>query len=154
MEKAKADKAAQQADNDKFREKNAAALPENIKQREKAKADAIAARKVESADAPATFHGLSAEDRIAELEDANRVLEAENETLRAENKTYREMKVQFEQGGFDKVIAGKDEEIRVLLTRVESESQEKVSNLRSADRWRKRAIDLGYTDREVIEING
>ncbi|RUM95170.1 hypothetical protein EET67_24790 [Pseudaminobacter arsenicus] len=137
----------------KVRDETRESLPQAIKDMEAAKQKAIADRKA-SKDATPLYNGLPADDRIAELEEAVRVLEAEAETLRAENKLYGEMKVQYEQGGFEKVIAGKDEEIRALLTRVESESQEKVRNLRAADRWRKRAIELGYTDREIIEING
>jgi hypothetical protein len=147
-EQAKAEKAAQQAENDRIREEAAAALPQAIKDREKAKTDAITARKAKPVDVDALMANLE------ELREANAALDAEVAVLKADNAKWEAMRVQYEQGGFEKVIAGKDEEIRVLLTRVESESQEKVSNLRSADRWRKRAIDLGYTDREVIEING
>lgn len=147
-EQAKAGKAAQQAENDRRREEHAAALPQEIKDREQAKADAIAARKAK----PVNVEALIAEND--ELREANAALEAEVTALKADNAKWEAMRVQFEQGGFEKVIAGKDEEIRVLLSRVETESREKVSNLRSSDRWRKRAIDLGYTDREVIEING
>jgi hypothetical protein len=147
-EQAKAGKAAQQAENDRRREEHAAALPQEIKDREQAKADAIAARKAK----PVNVEALIAEND--ELREANAALEAEVTALKADNARWEAMRIQYEQGGFDKIIAGKDEEIRVLLSRVETESREKVSNLRSSDRWRKRAIDLGYTDREVIEING
>jgi hypothetical protein len=147
-EQAKAEKAAQQAENDRRREEHAAALPDKIKQHERAKADAVAARKTK----PADVEALIAENE--ELREANAALEADLAAAKADNAKWEAMRVQYEQGGVEKVIAGKDEEIRVLLTRVETESREKVSNLRDADRWRKRAIDLGYTDREVIEING
>lgn len=147
-EKAKADKAAQQAEFDRQRDEANAKLPAFVNEREKAKADAVAARKTK----PADVEALIAENE--ELREANAALEAEVATLKADNSRWEAMRVQFEQGGFEKVIAGKDEEIRALLTRLETESREKVSNLRAADRWRKRAIDLGYSDREVIEVNG
>lgn len=147
-EKVKAEKAAQQAENDRIREEAAAALPQAIKDRERAKADAVSARKTK----PDDVEALIVENE--ELREANAALETELAALKADNAKWDAMRVQFEQGGFEKVIAGKDEEIRALLTRVETESREKVNNLRAADRWRKRAIDLGYSDREVIEVNG
>jgi hypothetical protein len=63
------------------------------------------------------------------------------------------MRVQFEQGGFEKVVADKDEEIRVLLTRVETESRDKVSYMRSADYWKAEAQKLGYGDDDFIPLD-
>ncbi len=71
---------------------------------------------------------------------------AEAVRLRAENKLYGEMKVQFEQGGFDKVIAGKDEEIRVLETRLYQESSDKASWMKAAKYWQGEAKKLGWTN--------
>lgn len=138
-ERQREERKVQQAEFDRQREEHAAALPDAIKQREQAKAEAIAARKAAPAD-----DGLPDEDRIAELEEAVRVLEAENADLKAENKLYGEMKVQFQQGGFDKVIAGKDEEIRVLQSRLYSESADKASWMKSAKYWQAEAIKLGW----------
>lgn len=146
-EKRKAGKAAGHAENDAFREQIAAALPEQIKVREKAKAEAVAERK-----AKADPDALMAE--IEELREANAALEAENADLKQRLKAFDEMKVEYEKGGFEEVIRGKDEVIRAQASRIERESQEKVSNLRSADWWKKKAIELGYSSREIIEING
>lgn len=146
-EQRKAEKAAEHAENDSFREQIAAALPEQIKVREQAKAEAVAERK-----AKADPDVLMAE--IEELREANAALEAENADLKQRLKAFDEMKVEYEKGGFEEVIRGKDEVIRAQASRIERESQEKVSNLRSADWWKKKAIELGYSSREVIEIDG
>jgi hypothetical protein len=137
-EQAKADKAAQQAENDRRREEHAAALPQAIKDRQAAKADAIAARKAK----PVDIDALTAD--LEELREANAALEAEVTALKADNAKWEAMRVQFEQGGFEKVIAGKDEEIRVLLTRVESESRDKAAWANKAKFWKDEAIKLGW----------
>lgn len=121
-------------------------LPADVRAHERAKADAIAAKKQ-----PADVEALTAE--IEELREATAALEAENANLKAELKRFDEMRVQFEHGGFEAVIAGKDEQIRVLRGQVERESQEKVANLRSADWWKKKATELGYSSREVIDLD-
>ncbi|MBB6011903.1 hypothetical protein HNR59_001248 [Aquamicrobium lusatiense] len=146
-ERQREERKAQQAEFDRQREQHVSALPDAIKQREQAKADAIAARKTQPAD-----DGLSLEDRIFELEEALRVLEAENAELKAENKLYGEMKVQFELGGFAKVIADKDEEIRVLETRLYSESQEKIKNLNTLTWAMKKLSELGWSRNVAIDI--
>lgn len=141
----KAERQAKQVENDALREQHRAALPDAIRDIEARKQHAIAARR-EAASAEQDA------DRIAELEEAVRVLEAEVEALRYENKLYGEMRVQFEQGGFDKVIAGKDEEIRVLKTRLYRESEDKASWMSSAKVWRKRAEEHGYSPNVEIDI--
>jgi hypothetical protein len=90
--------------------------------------------------------------RIKELEETVAALEAENTQLRDELKKFEAMKLEFERGGFAEVISGLGEQIRVLKTRVERESQEKVKNLRSADRWRKKAIEHGYSRNTTIDL--
>ncbi len=138
----------QQADHAEFHEQAQESLPQAIRDMEAAKQQAIAARKGQQ-----DHGGLSPEDRIAELQEAVRVLEAETQELRAENKKYEEMRVQFEQGGFEKVLAGKDEEIRVLLTRVEHESGEKVRNLRRGDHFLKILREkYGWSRDAVIDL--
>lgn len=127
----------------KVREETRAALKPEIHAMEAAKQKAIADRKA-SKDTTPLYDGLPAGDRIAELEEAVRVLEAEAESLRAENKLYGEMRVQFEQGGFEKVIAGKDEEIRVLETRLYQESSDKAAWMKSAKYWQAEAKKLGW----------
>jgi hypothetical protein len=87
---------------------------------------------------------LSETERVVELEETVTALEADNKHLEAENRLFEEMKAQWLAGGFDAVIAGKDGEIRALLTRVESESREKAKNYRSAEYWKAEAIKLGY----------
>lgn len=146
-ERQREERKAQQAEFDRQREEHVATLPDTIKQREQAKAEAIAARKAHPAD-----DGLSLEDRIVELEEALRILEAENAELKAENKLYGEMKVQFELGGFAKVIADKDEEIRVLETRLYSESQEKIKNLNTLTWAMKKLSELGWSRNVAIDI--
>jgi hypothetical protein len=137
-EQAKADKAAQQAENDRIREEAATALPQAIKDREQAKVDAIAARKAK----PVDVEALIAE--IEELREANGSLEAEVTALKADNARWEAMRVQFERGGFEKVIAGKDEEIRVLQSGKEIESRDKVSWMNKAKYWKDEAIKLGW----------
>lgn len=147
----KADRVAKQAENDALREQHVAALPYVIKQREQAKADAIAARKaapVDARDQIAELERLNAElnDKVEEQAEAIKALESEVTALRAENKLYAEMKVQFAQGGFDKVVADKNEEIRVLLTRVAAESRDKAAWAKKAKYWQAEAKKLGWTN--------
>lgn len=145
--KAKAEREARQTEHDRQREEARAALPDAIKQREQTKADAIAGRKAVPDDV-----GLSDADRIAELEEAIAVLEKENADLKAENKLYAEMKVQFEQGGFDKVIAGKDKVIEGLETRVYRESADKASWMKLSKFWEAEAKKLGFSRNAEIDI--
>jgi len=145
--KAKAEREAQQAEHDRQREEARAALPDSIRQREQAKADAIAKHKAAPDDV-----GLSDADRIAELKEAVAVLEKENADLKAENKLYGEMKVQFAQGGFEKVIADKDEEVRVAQARFYQESADKASWMKSAKYWQAEAKKLGFSRNVEIDI--
>lgn len=140
--KAKTEREARQAENDALRDQHRDALPEAIKAQEQAKQAAIEKRRSKGSNSEPA--GLTDEDRIAELEEAVRVLEAENDELKAENKLYGEMKVQFEQGGFEKVLADKDEEIRVLETRLYGESADKASWMKSAKYWQAEALKLGW----------
>ncbi len=145
--KAKAEKAAKQAELDRQREENAAALPDSIKQHEARKREAIAAKQKQPAD-----DGLSLEDRIAELEEANRLLEEENAALKAKVAKFSKMEAEYKAGGFEEIIAGKDEEIRVLETRLYRESEDKASWMKSSKFWKAEAIKLGYSNDVVIDI--
>ncbi|RWK79658.1 MAG: hypothetical protein EOR50_05905 [Mesorhizobium sp.] len=145
-ETAKADKKTQQAEFERQREEHKAALPDAIKERAQAKADAIARSKSDLGD------DQSAQDRIAELEEAVRVLEAENAELRAEVAKFGPMRVQFEQGGFEKVIADKDELLRVADARIVSESADKASWMKSAKYWQDEAKKRGWSDTVTIDI--
>lgn len=144
----KADRAVKQAENDKARDAAAAALPPAVKAANEAKAQAIATRK--AAPAP-TVEQLQAE--IEELREANTALEAENAALKADNAKWDGMRVQFENGGFEEVIAVKDKLIATLETRVARESDEKVRNLNSMEWWKKQALKLGYSTDEIIDLS-
>jgi hypothetical protein len=146
-EKRKAEKAAKQAENDAARAAAADALPQAIKDHQKFKADAIASKKAQPVDVDA----LQAE--VEQGRETIASLEAENANLKAEIKRFDEMRVQFEKGGFEEVIKGKDEEIRVLKGRLEQESGDKVAYLNKAEWWKKKAIELGYSSREVIDLD-
>jgi hypothetical protein len=89
---------------------------------------------------------------IDELREINAALEAENDSLRAELKHFDEMRLQWERGGFEQVIADKNEEIRVLKTRVERESKEKRRNLNDMERWKKWALEHGWTHPNHVVI--
>jgi hypothetical protein len=91
-------------------------------------------------------------ERISELEETVLALEADNQKLEAENRQFEEMKAQWSAGGFAAVIAGKDDEIRALLTRVASESREKATNFKRASFWKAEAIKLGYRPPEFRGI--
>lgn len=142
-EKRAAERKAEQAKNEAHREESRAALPAGIQAIEQAKAKARG--KSDETDLPA-------EDRIAELEEANRVLEAENADLKARIKKFSEMEVEYQKGGFAEVIAGKDEVISTLKTRVERESADKVSWKKSSDMWRARAEEAGWSNDIAIDI--
>lgn len=124
-------------------------LPPEIVEREAAKQAAIDARRSDGDD---LYNGLTAGERIAELEESLRILERECEELRAENKTFSEMRAQFQAGGYEAVIAGKDEVISGLKSRLYRESEDKASWMRSAKAWKSRAVDAGWKDPRYIEI--
>lgn len=147
-ERQREERKAQQAEWDRQREEARARLNPDIQRAEAAKARNGS---VHAAVAKPS-HVLSLEDRIAELEEANRVLEAENAELKAEVKKFSEMRAEWEKGGFEEVVRGKDEVIRAQASRIESESAEKVRNLRSMEWWRQKAFDLGYSSRAVIDL--
>ncbi|MBB5754342.1 hypothetical protein [Prosthecomicrobium pneumaticum] len=104
---------------------------------------AEAAIREESAELKAEEAVLQAENE--ELREANAALEAEISALKAEIKRFSEMRPLFDKGGFEAVVAAKDEEIRVLKTRVERESKDKAGHAKSAKFWEKRARELGYS---------
>lgn len=148
---AKRQREAEQAEFDRQEAEARAKLSDEINALEAAKA----ARRAAKAEAPAEPDDIEPEDRIAELEEAVRVLEAENKRLAAENEKFDAMRVEYEIGGFANVIAGKDEEIRVLMSRVEMESADKASWAKSAKYRLKELQKLGWAghDREVIHVD-
>lgn len=146
-----AERRARQARNDREREAVRAALPEAVRAQMVARETATAARRPGASEADVSeADGLTDAQRLEEAKEAIRVLEAENTQLRADVALFEPMRVQWEQGGFEKVLAGKNEEIAVLKIQVENESREKVINLRASDRWRKRALEKGWTADVVI----
>lgn len=142
----KAAKAAEQSNNDEFQAKSKASLPPDIRAAEAAKTEAISARKSRVAS-----DALSAE--IDELREALTAVETENVALKQDIRRFDDMRVQWEQGGFEAVIAGKDEEIRVLKTRVERESGDKAAWARSAKAGWKAAREHGYTRDIIIDLS-
>lgn len=124
-------------DHSAFHEQQSAALPEAIKAQQEFRAQRKKPTEAE---------------RVAELELEVAALAGEIGALKDENARYSDMRVQFEQGGFEKVIAGRDEEIRVLKARLSQESEDKAGWARKAKTWQKRAIDLGWSSDEVIPI--
>lgn len=145
--KAKADKQAQQAEHDRQRDEARAKLPEEVKQAEAAREAAVSAAKTKKT------AGLTDAERVAELEETVRILEGDNAELKAENAKFGDMKVLFDQGGFEAVIAAKDEQIRVLNTRVASESADKASWASTAKFWKEKAQALGYSADIVIPLD-
>jgi hypothetical protein len=142
---------ALQEERDRQREEHKAKLPAFVAEREAAKE----ASKKAGDDA-----GVSDADRIDELEAAVIALENENAKIQAELREYESLKLMFsewEAGGWEAVIAKKTadlvEQIRVLNRRVERESSEKVRNLNDMERWKKRAIKLGWTNHVIIPLD-
>lgn len=140
-EKAKTDKATKQAVNDASQKSAQDALPPAVKAMEEAKNAAIAAAKSKKQE-PET--AISDAERIAELEDQVRILVRDYEEVVAENKKFGEMRALYLKGGFESVIASKDEVIRVAETRIYGESEEKARWMNSAKYWKKQALALGW----------
>jgi len=136
-ERRRQERLARQRENDAARDKARAALPESIKRSEEAKAkNGSAHAAVESLDA------IRAERD--ELLEENAALKSDIAELQRKIAKFDEMAVLFEKGGFDAVIAAKDETIRVQATRIETESADKATWMNKAKFWKKTAIDLGY----------
>jgi hypothetical protein len=134
----KAGRDAEQAANDAHQETARAALPEAVRRGEQAKA--------RNGSLQAAVTGVS-EAVLAERDE----LREENEALKLDIADrdkrlamFDGMAVQFEKGGFEAVIAGKDEQIRVLRRQVEDESADKATWAKRAEFWKKQAFALGY----------
>lgn len=132
-----------QAEHDRQRDEVRAALPEAVKQIEARKASGLTSPSPKEASA-----------ELDELREANAALTDDVGRLTAEVAKYDGMRVQFEQGGFEKVIAGKDEEIRILKIQVETESRDKAGWKKSADYWKAEAQKLGWSDPDIIPLGG
>lgn len=147
-----AERKAKQAENDAHREQARAALPDNIKAAEQAKAERQAG-KSDEAPSPEWLESFdAAKDRIAELEEAVRVLEIENASLNAKVKLFGEMEAEWTQGGFAAVLAGKEQVIAAQASGIARESADKASWKRSSDMWKRRAEEAGWSNTISIDI--
>jgi hypothetical protein len=134
-----------QAENDAHQEHIRAALPDDIKRGEQAKARNGSPHAAMVGKRSVT-HGVEE----AVLAERDELLE-ENAALKADIverdrrlAMFDDMAVQLERGGFDAVVATKDEQIRVLRRQVEDESADKATWSRRAEFWKKQAFALGY----------
>ncbi|MER9028200.1 hypothetical protein [Mesorhizobium sp. M0674] len=134
------------AEHDRQRDRSRAALPDAVKQHVTARDEAVAKAKADGSN-------VETVDRVSELEELVRGLEADNAALKAENAKFADMWVQYQQGGFEAVIAGKDEEIRTLNARLIQESEDKAGWMKRAKGWQKRATDLGWSGDVVIPLD-
>ncbi|ODT71621.1 MAG: hypothetical protein ABS75_07315 [Pelagibacterium sp. SCN 63-23] len=133
----KSDQDFDQAEDDRQRSEVAKNLPPEIQAHEAAKA----ARRAGGA---ATEVWTDADD-IAELRAIVAQQTEEISDLRRTVAKYDNMAVEFEKGGFENVIAGLEQRIETLSRQVERESQEKVTNLRKAEYWKRKAQEAGAT---------
>jgi hypothetical protein len=143
-------KAAEKQEHIRQRDEAREALPEPVKAQQEAKRAAIA--EATKPQANVDHDALLAE--MEELREANASLEQEVARLKAENQKFAEMKALFDKGGFEEVIKAKDAVIAAQATRIERESGDKVAYMRSADAWRKRAEEAGWSDEVVFDIPG
>ena len=108
-------------------------------------AEAIAARKAQPVEG-----GLSPEDRIAELEQANAFLEGRVAELETQVETYERLELMYRDwinGGWEKVVQAKDDTIaelqRTAQARIAMESGEKVRNLNTMRGLAKKLDEAG-----------
>jgi hypothetical protein len=140
-EKAKADKAAEQAANDAAQKAAQDALNPAVQAQQAAQQAAIDTAKAKKQEPES---GITGAERIAELEEQVRILEADYTALLADYRKLSEMEALFKKGGFDAVVAAKDEVIRGIESRIYGESEEKVRWMNSANYWKKQALALGW----------
>lgn len=173
-EQERQERLARQRENDAAREKARAALPDSIKRAEAAKANNGSRNAAVAGKAPEeTPASIKAErDRLrgeleavraelAEREEEAGALRKDVAGLNARLAKFEDMRVQYENGGFDKIVEGKDEQIRVLRRQVETESADKAAWKRKydgmrkdRDAWKERALAAGYVDEIDIPVNG
>jgi hypothetical protein len=115
----------QQAEVDSARAETAAQFSPEVQEHRARTEEYRAQAKSEKAKAPGDIEALRAE--LEEKSEYIASLEVENADLKRKIVKFDDMVIQYEQGGFEKVIAGKDEEIRVLETRLYAESADKAS---------------------------
>ena len=134
-------------DQDKFdrqREAFARELPPDIQALEAAKAERRAGG--------AIADDWSDADDVAELRAVVEQQAEEITDLRRTVAKYDGMVVEYEAGGFENVITGLKQRIDNLNRQVERESQEKVSNLRKAEFWKRKAQEAGATDDYTVDM--
>lgn len=141
-EAAAREREAQQAEFDRQQEESRKALPPHIQRIEEAKARNGATQAAVAGAVPTDIGVLEAERD--ELREENAALKADIADRDRRLALYDDMAVQWEKGGFEAVIATKDEQIRVLRRQVETESADKAAHARRVTFWRKQAIALGY----------
>ena len=150
-EQERQERLARQRENDAAREETAAQFSQDVQaaraRTEEYRAQAKAAKAKPSGDVEA----LRAE--IEEKDEYIASLEAENADLKRRIAKFDDMVVQYEKGGFEAVLAAKDEAIRVLETRLYAESADKASWMKLAKRkdksiafYKAEAEKRGYTD--------
>lgn len=138
----KRDRESEKAEGERQRQEARDALPADIKA-------AQAHRSAPSRDF--VMAGLQAE--LDEVKEAYKALAEEHSALQAAFAKLDGMRVQYEIGGFAKVIEDKDREIHDLATRVATESRDKVAYLRKLEFWKGEAKRLGYDDEDVIPLD-
>ncbi|WP_116654850.1 hypothetical protein [Pelagibacterium sediminicola] len=149
VEAKKAAKVDQQAEFDRQREEARTDLSDDVKAYEARKVEAVAKRGSSKEDDAERIAFLLSE--IEELRNINEDQKAEIDQLRETLTKYDDMVVEYERGGFEEVVEGLRERIANLQRQVERESEEKVRNLRSAEYWKKKAIEAGANDDIVID---
>lgn len=141
----------EQAEIDRSREETAAQFSPEVQAHRARTEEYRAHAKAAKAKPSGEVEALRAE--IEEKDEYIASLEAENADLKRRIAKFDDMVVQYEKGGFDKVIAGLKEEIRVLETRLYAESADKASWMKLAkgkDKsiafYKAEAERRGYTD--------
>lgn len=119
-------------------------LPPSIQAIEAAKKEAIVQRSNANPSDGKAVEALKAE--LAEVTEILASQDAKVVELERENEQFAAMKQLFMRGGFEAVVAAKDEEIRTLKTRVSTESQDKAAWMRKANFWKEQATKLGWRD--------
>ena len=100
----------------------------------------------------ADYGDLTAAEIVEELEATIEDLTADNARLAEQVKAIEPMRLEYERGGYDAVIVGLRESIRVLETRVYGESEDKAAWKRRADFWKAKALKLGWSRDLIIDI--
>lgn len=97
--------------------------------------------------------GIGNTDDIEELRNIIAAQQEEIADLRRTVARYDDMAVEYERGGFENVIIGLNQRIENLKRQVERESKEKLKNLRTADYWKKKALEAGENADIVVDMD-